>query len=243
VENDEDIMILSSLPYLEALRFDASSEVTRVGSIEVLQNKPFREIGLCHLPFLNGFSLPPGAVAPVRVSWNHFRTHQAFVAALLAAHHLNTGDGSVVAEVERLNQKCSLRFTTEALDTHFNANAAVEQTLSIMTRETVEMGPPPCLIVGAGSSSSSIAVSIVSSLKQIPIISPLSQSVVLNSKEQHPLFGRTCPDVGSQAITMIRFVREVLGVKHLGIVHTSDDYGNSVSPRRKMLSDWNLHVF
>jgi hypothetical protein len=181
-------------------------------------------------------------VAPVRVPLNHFRTHQAFVAALLAAHHLNTGDGSVVAEVEGLDQKCNVRFTTEALDTYFNANAAVQRTLGIMARGTVEMGPPPCLIVGAGSSSSSIAVSIVSSLKQIPIISPLAQATDLNSKEQHPLFGQTCPDLASQAITMTRFVREVLGVKHLGIVHTNDDYGNSLSLRKRKMLSWNLPI-
>ena len=35
------------------------------------------------------------------------------LAVALAIQHLNTGDGSVIPEVQGLNEKCNVRFTAE----------------------------------------------------------------------------------------------------------------------------------
>jgi hypothetical protein len=233
VEDDMPSM-LSSLAYLDAVRASTYMSVSRIGSVDVLsveEDGVEKEIGLCHLPFLGAFSIPPEVSATVRIP-DMFPTHRTFLAALLAVQHLNTGDGSVIPEIEGLNKKCNLRFTTEAFDTYRSPNAAVNHALRVMNRQPLGQPPSnlpsPCMFLGAESSSSSIALSIVSSLRKIPVFSPISQSTALDSKEQHPLFGRLCSHVAADVLAVLRFYKEILGVKHLAVVHVNNDYGISV---------------
>ena len=231
----EDSM-LSTLPYLDSVRKNSNTSVTRVGSVDVFsveENGVEKEIGLCHIPILGIFTLPPGFVAPVRVPYNRFETNQELLTVLLAMQHLNTGDGSIIPEVEGLNERCNIRFTMEAFDTFWSPNVAVNYALGLMDRQPDGQPPGelpnPCLLLGAQSSSSSIALSIVSSTWEIPVFSPLSSSNALDSKEQHPLFGRLRPPSSAQVFAILRFFKEVLGVKHIGVVHMNNDLGISVS--------------
>lgn len=219
--------LLSSNAYLDKIR-TSSSPRQRAGSVDVMsveEDGVEKTIGLCHLPFFNGFSIPPGISAPYRIPFNQFRSHQAFVAAMLAAEHLNNGDGRIIPEVEGLNKKCNVRFTVESFDTSWSENLAVNYAIETMSRPS-----PPCMYVGAGSSSSSIALSVVTSGRKIPVFSGLSQSTALDSKEQHPYFGRVSMHEKAHIVVTVRFFKEVLGVKFLAVVHTNNDYGISVSP-------------
>jgi hypothetical protein len=230
VEEDET-MTLSSLSYLDAIRRDPNTTVTRTGNVDILtveEDGVEKEIGLCHLPFIYPFSLPPGAAGPVRVPFNVWKLHQGFVSVFLAMQHLNTGDGRVIPEVEGLNERCNLRFTTESFDTILSENVAVNHALDVMDRDPNGNLPSPCMFLGAARSTSSIAMSIVTGLDKYPMFSAISQSVALDNKEQHKYFGRHCPSQAGTVIPLIKFYRNVLGVTHLGVVHANDDYGNSV---------------
>ena len=227
--------MLSSVSYLDAVRTNANTTVSRVGNVDVFsieENGEEKEIGLCHIPLLGLFTLPPGLVAPFRVPFNRFESNQELLTVLIALKHLNTGDGSVVPEVEGLNERCNIRFTTEAFDTYFSPNVAVSHALGTLNRQQPGQPPAqlpsPCYFLGAQSSSSSIALSIVSSTFGIPVFSPLSASNALDSKEQHPLFGRLSPSSANQVFAIMRFLKEVWDVKHIGVIHMNNDYGISV---------------
>ena len=243
-----------SLPYLDAIRAsaaNANSTITarQVGRVQVLSNisDPSdalqqdeketdieEEVALCHIPLLGLFSLPAGLVGnPVRIPYNRFDTQQELLTVLLALEHLNTGNGTIIPQVQGLNERCNIRFTTQALDTYFSPNVAVNHAISLMTQQqqntnNINNSPlSPCLFLGALSSSSSIALSIMASTQQIPVWSPLSTSNALDSKEQHPLFGRYILSGADLMVCVVRFFREVLNVKHLAVLHMNNDYGMS----------------
>jgi hypothetical protein len=63
------------------------------------------------------FSFFPG---PARVPFPFMGVLEDSLAVALAAKHLNTGDGSVVPEVEGLKDRCNVRFTTEYFDSEMS---------------------------------------------------------------------------------------------------------------------------
>ena len=112
---------------------------------------------ILYSPFVGGQLLPIVQVAP---------------AVYLAMEHLNNGDGSVIPEVEGLNKRCPIRFTTEMIDSKRSPAVAVDKAIEIISREN----QTTCALAGAGRSPVTIPLAIISGIRDIPQISPLSTS-------------------------------------------------------------------
>ncbi|CAJ1944267.1 unnamed protein product [Cylindrotheca closterium] len=151
---------------------------------------------------------------------------QGQAAVMLAIEHLNTGNGTMVKEVEGLDQRCAIKFTAEIFDTAYSQTSAVDTVINLISREPGTERLPSAFL-GARWSSVSIPSSTVTGLKGYPQISPISTSASLDDKGQFPLFGRTIPSDASTAVPAILYLRNQLGVKHLAIAHVNDAYGDA----------------
>lgn len=65
----------------------------------------------------------------------------------LAMKHLNSGDGSVIPEIEGLNNRCNIRFTTEIFDTEASERVALNKLVDL-TRRKPAYEQLPCAILG-----------------------------------------------------------------------------------------------
>jgi len=99
-------------------------------------------------------------------------THCIAPAVYLAMEHLNNGDGSVIPDVKGLNERCPIRFTTEMIDSKRSPAVAVDKAIEIISREN----RTTCALAGAGRSPVTIPLAIISGIRDIPQISPLSTS-------------------------------------------------------------------
>ena len=175
------------------------------------------KLAVCNLLAFQPFT--DGSRTSIRLGFEHS------VPVVLAAHHLNTGDGSLVPQVQGLNDRCPIRFMVEMVDTEFSGGPALRNLEEVSKRDPLGPVPQPCGIVGAFRSAVSIPSSIISGFLGIPQISGGSTSTDLDDTLQYPLFGRTVPSDAGTAITVIRFFREVLQAQHLAVIHINDAYG------------------
>jgi len=235
-------------------------------------------VALCHvytlLPFTNG----------QKETWNNlWGTMESTFAMALAAQHLNTGNGTIVPQVEGLSQRCPVRFSLEFSDTELSAQIGVRNVIGAIRRrdfndvsacwandnnnitnsnilhqtddntilDSVEQqqqlqqqqrpvaqhdnhqtqtgiqSVEPCFLLGAARSSVSIPTSIVTGIAGYPQLSAISTSAALNDKSQHPLFGRTIPSDDGTSIPFILYMRDILHVQYLGVIHINDSYGSA----------------
>lgn len=212
--------VLTSLPFFDELRANETTNVIRNkgNNLDLLTISDGEEIALCHLSGL--FAFTQGRLEPAAPSF------EEAAAVALASHHLNVGDGSIVPEVEGLDKRCQIRFTTEFADTKFNPGAALKQVLEMTNRQPGEE-LLPCAFVGVYRSAISIPTSIVSGIRGYLQVSGASTSANLDDKSQYPLFGRTIPSDRGNAIPIILYMRDVLRISHLAVIHVSDAYGTS----------------
>lgn len=162
--------LLSSLAKYKEMRRDASSNFERVHNFDILSppttnitnitvgdaDASHDPIGLCHMMDLNRHSafLPDGS----RISFPNAWPLEATAALSLAYEHLNTGNGEVVQEVEGLNQRCRLRFTSEFQDTSGREGTALDRVIEAIGRNaTRSVDPLPCAFTGPLGSSETIA--------------------------------------------------------------------------------------
>jgi len=215
--------VLNSLRLYDALRLNATAITRNEGSnIDHLMTPAGEEIPLCHLSSLISFSFYEGAHIPEMTGFEYS------VSVALAAHHLNTGNGVIVPEVEGLNKRCKLRFTTEFADTQYSEGVTLEHVSEQIERELGSLTERnPCAFIGADMSSVSIPTSIVTGRAGYPQISAQSTSVALDDKKLYPLFGRTVSSDDGNTVPIVRFLREVFNVKHLAIINVNDSYGNN----------------
>jgi hypothetical protein len=207
--------ILTSITEYDEIRFSAKN-VSRVQNIDVADNVP-----ICHFAMVMPFS----GFRPTRIPLKN-GVFQGLAAVLLAVQHLNTGNGTIVQQVEGLNARCDIRFTTETFDTGLSQIEAVDHIINLISRQPVEE-QLPCALIGAARSAVSIPTSIITGLRGYPQISPISTSTQLEDTSQFQLFGRTIPSDAGTAVPAILYLRYELGVKHLAVLHVNDAYGNS----------------
>ena len=245
---------LRSVDYIYA----SASEITRVQNVDVIrrgsladeekgdeepvQGEADGEIAICNLNYLAPLSVIDRETQKRRPS-NVLHTVEGAVAVALAAHHLNTGDGSVVKAVGGLNERCNVRFNLQSFETSWSQIQGVNQVIEMTEIDTdqdvveadgqVRQQQPkkrlPCAILGAVMSGVSMPTAIISGLKGYLQISPLSTTDSLNDRVQYPLFARTIPAASSSAIIVVKYVSEVLHAKHLAVLHTNDPEGSSFS--------------
>ena len=91
------------------------------------------------------------------------------LAVALAIQHLNTGDGSVIPEVEGLNDNCNVRFTLELFDSEMSESKGVDQTIEILNRKPGDVDKKlPCVFLGNGRSAVTLPTSIITGLAGYP---------------------------------------------------------------------------
>jgi hypothetical protein len=144
--------------------------------------------------------------------------YEQAAAVTLALAHLNTGDGSLIPQIEGLSNKCRIRFSLEVLN--MAVNEPLHQVAEVTSRSLLNEERPPCAFLGAGSSTTSIPSSILTGFSGFPQLSPTAKSSQLSNRDQHPLFGRTIPSDDDNAVAYLRFFTDVLQIEHLCIVHS-----------------------
>ena len=223
--------ILTSLPKYDLFRVAASvsgSVVRKEGSnldtFDFSKGPPpdgdnDSNIAICHLSTVLPFT--QGDFKPVEPQY------EDAVALALAVHQMNVGDGSIVPEIEGLNERCPIRFTFELADTEYDGGVTLGHVVDQVGRDPTGPQSIPCAFIGAYRSAVSIPTSIVTGVFGYPQVSGGSTSADLDDKSQYPLFGRTIPSDAGNAIPIVIYMRHVLQIQHLAVINVNDAYGNA----------------
>lgn len=147
-------------------------------------------------------------------------------AAILAAHHFNTANETIVPQVK----DCGYRITLEFHNTMRSPLEASRQLYDVLMRQPEGVGTPhqpyPGAIIGALFSSVSIPLATLSGVFKLPMINHGSTSTKLDDKGQCPTFGRVIASTRGTAGAMAKYFTEIK-VLHLGVLHVGDEYGES----------------
>ena len=217
------LQILNTFVRYDNIRNDAT-EVSRVQNIDVVTTiGGGSAVPICNLAMIMPFfNLKDRLIRPLENG-----VFQAMSAVMLAIEHLNTGNGTIVSEVEGLDQTCPIKFNLEVFDSGLSEGETVNHVINLVSRQpgTERL---PCALLGASRSAVSIPSATISGLKGVPQISPISTSSSLDDRKSYPLFGRTIPsDAGGTAAAAILYLRNKLGVKNLAIMYVNDAYGDA----------------
>jgi len=170
------------------------------------------------MPYLASFSRDGEAI-------NNNEVYEGLASVALAMEHLNTGNGTIIPELDGLNERCSLQFYTYSFDSMGQEAVSVNTVLEITDPHNIDNEElAPCAFLSATGSPIAIMTSTISDIKQIPHISALATSSILD----HPgfnYFGRTIPNDRATSIPLLQKLRG-WGVNHLGILNINDVYGN-----------------
>lgn len=190
-------------------------------------NNPYDEnngITICHMPaFMN---------------WEDYRgvdnsnaVYSSSAGILMAIHHLNNGDGVIIDEVQDLDKKCPIRFTTEMFNTYSTIDS-VKGLTDMVTRPTTtadsdsvenpNLYPQPCAIIGTTTSDRSIKLGIVTGVYDLLQVSASATSANLDNIDNYPLFSRTTPSDTDQAQMIVRYLNEELKVNTFAVVFLVD---------------------
>jgi len=232
-QQQQQPMMLTSLPYYNDVRRQATN-VTRKGNVDVVQmnnfvdgielkyddddvgrdDVGFEELAFCHLPAL--IPLARAGIGDI-------------AGIALAIQHLNSGNGTIVPEIEGINKRCNIRFTFEVSDTEDSVRGTVNNIIHLIYRDLEKKGDTehskPCAFLGAYRSDNTVPASIISSVNNYPMFSPSATSSVLDNKQQFDHFGRLIPSDDGTALALVQFLLD-LDVYHFVVLHVDDVYGN-----------------
>jgi hypothetical protein len=148
-------------------------------------------------------------------------------AIALAAQHLNSGDGSVIREVEGLDERCPVRFTVAFEETKLDPGIGLNRVVALTNVQPSPDTRLPSAFLGAFRSAVSVPTSLVTGLRDFPQISGASTSVQLNDKTTHPKFARTIPADNGVTEGIIFYLRDRLKINHVAVLNANDAFGNS----------------
>mmetsp|Transcript_19228 Transcript_19228/g.27810 ORF Transcript_19228/g.27810 Transcript_19228/m.27810 type:complete len:845 (+) Transcript_19228:42-2576(+) len=207
--------------YYDKLRREKRQTVRRVGNVDAVEDDFGRTLGLCHLVNLNAFTDSEGAIRPVEYD------HSA--SALLAMHHFNTGDGSIVPAFDGINQRCDVRFTTEVIDTGSSEFTSLRRLADVVARKDSKEAAVirPCAILGNSLSASSILTAPLSSVQGLPQLSWFSSSSDLNDRRVNSHFARVILSTDVVSQLGVRYLVDVVGYTHCAVIYLNDNFGNS----------------
>ena len=178
------------------------------------------QIMLCHIPTF--FRWTNGAGGDV--------SNDAFggsAAAILAMHHVNTGYGGIVKDLEGLPEKCNIRFTTELVDTESSEITAVKQLTGMVTRSPYNSleQPQPCGVLGPSWSGVARKMASVTGVYDLLQVTSSASSVTLDDMVEYPLFARTHPSDEGFAQLSVSYLSEVLGTEFVGVLFVNNQFG------------------
>ena len=214
---------LQSLISLAQILDDNNTNITTDGSINIIvDNSNGVSIPLVYLPYMAFFSREDGSVV------NNNEVYEGLAAISLALEHLNTGNGTIVSELSGLNDRCPLQFYTESWDTEGTESASVNTIIELTEPSPDERDYPlfPSSFVTATGSPIAMMTSVISGIRQVPQVSALATSALLDDSVQYQLFGRTIPNDSGTSIPLMEGLSN-WGVNYLGVLHINDLYGNS----------------
>lgn len=146
--------------------------------------------------------------------------------AILAAHHFNTANSSIVPQVK----DCGYRITLEFHNTRRSPLEASRQLYDVLMRQPEGVGttqqPYPAAIIGALFTRVSIPLATLSGVFKLPMVNHGSTSTKLDDKGQYPTFGRVIASTRGTAVATAKYFTQ-LKVLHLGVLYVGDDYGES----------------
>lgn len=141
------------------------------------ENNNDNELLLCHVPTFLRYSTDKGPSCQIAYS--------ASAAAILAMHHFNNGDGSVVQELDGINERCNIRLTTEIINTKSSPINAVRELTRMLTRNSNSISEPqPCAVLGSQISSVTSKMASVSGVFDLFQVSSSAMSTELEDTVQ-----------------------------------------------------------
>ena len=150
------------------------------------------------------------------------------VGALLAMQHFNTGNGTVVDELEGINERCPIRLTTEVMDTRGSPFDAVKALTKMLTRPSSDaQNPQPCALFGSQSSAVSERLASLAGPYELPQVSSSAMSNSLNDNVQYPTFFRTHTDLAGFCQMAVSYLKDNLGISNAGLFFPNNGYGLS----------------
>eukprot|EP00980_Cylindrotheca_fusiformis_P018332 scaffold5977_cov98-Cylindrotheca_fusiformis.AAC.9 len=214
--------MLKSLLRYDHLRLNATGNITRKegSNVNIVQD-PDTNDDVVLFNFIGLLSFTVDGVNPF------IPIYIDATALTLAAHHLNVGDGTIVPEVQGLNDRCNVRFTVEFADTQYDTETALDQVVRLISRDVGAADSLPSAFVGTGFSETSVPTSIVTGLFGYPQVSGSAGSTDLDDRSMHPLFGRTMPSEADGVVPIVIYLREILHVTKLAVIHSTDPLGNA----------------
>mmetsp|Transcript_35376 Transcript_35376/g.77559 ORF Transcript_35376/g.77559 Transcript_35376/m.77559 type:complete len:920 (-) Transcript_35376:49-2808(-) len=182
---------------------------------------------LCHIPtYLRWTQLDQANYRLVDASNGGY---DGMAGVLLAMHHFNNGIGAVVKDLDGINNRCSIRLTTESFDTMgFDLAANVHLFDSVLNTEFDDATDPQMgAIIGTTTSDVSTSMASQSGIFDLPQFSPSATSTLLDNSYQYPLFSRTIASDAATAARLTGYLQTELNVTYFGMVYVNDAYGGS----------------
>jgi hypothetical protein len=220
--NNKNESYLDSLVFYEELRIqndDNIREREENSVLDLLQEPIIIDgkesvVGFCHMVGISTF-IDPSAEGDEKY---YVLGYEAAIGTVLAVQHLNSGDGSIIREASRLNEKCPIRFTLQFIGADFDDSKAVGDVLEVLDHAPRK----PSAFIGGLRSAVSAPTSLITGLYNYPQISGASTSIALDDKDSFPYFARTIPSDNASAESLILFVTQKFGLKHLAVVNMNN---------------------
>ncbi len=149
------------------------------------------------------------------------RGYESALAKILAIQHLNSGNGSLISEIEGLDERCPVKFDIDFVDTKLNIGVATTR----LARRMINTDVPPCVFLGSTLSLVSATTSRFTASNGYPQISGSSTSSFLDDAEGYPLFSRTTPSTKGLSTALAQYLDQELGVNQLAVIYIADSYG------------------
>jgi len=150
-------------------------------------------------------------------------------AAILAMHHFNNGIGSVVDDLAGINNTCSIRLTTDLVDTLGWELASTLKFLDSVIGKDYNNASDPKMAAIIGTTTSSITgrLAAQSGIFGLPQFSPSATSALLDNQYEYLLFGRTIASDDATAERLTGYLQQELDVNYFGMIYVDDAYGAS----------------
>ncbi|KAG7371356.1 7 transmembrane sweet-taste receptor of 3 GCPR [Nitzschia inconspicua] len=160
-----------------------------------------RKTAICHLACILPFTrITEENTVFVDVSY------EIATASMLAVQHLNTGNGSIIPEVEGLSDRCPIRFSIQYFDTKYDTGTALKQVIALTNPQ--------------------INTTDETGLNDFVQLSAQSTSTDLDDRNKYPRFARTIPSDAGTTEALVLFLHNELHLDYFAVLNINDSFGN-----------------